>query len=329
MRSPFPVRPLRSTLGLPLSLLVVASVVVACGSSGAAAPAGYGGGAAGPAASAAPAARDLGQPGASDGSGTDSRSGGQGGSGNGPLALVDSAKIVRTGSLQLTVGDVARALTSGRTAVLGFGGYIGASQEERQDDRVVATVTYRIPVERWEDALTSLRGLGEVMAEKTDAVEVTGQLVDLAARIRNLRASETALVGYATNAPKVSDLLEIEARLTDTRGEIERLTAQQTQLQDQVALSTLTVTYATEPIAVAETAARWDPASEVDRASAQLIAVGQAIVSVGIVLAIVWLPILVVLSVLVVVGVVVARRLGWRRPRQMPPFAPPPAPTES
>ncbi len=318
-------RPGRSIAAL-IVLTTLAAVAAACGSS-ASAP--IGGAAA--AASAAPAAPDArgngsatgGDPAATAGSGS-----GTGADGD-QIALIDDAKIVRTGTLQLTVADTAKALTGARDAIRGIGGYIGASQQERNGDEIVASVTYRIPVSRWEDALTALRALGTEVGEKTDSVEVTGDLVDLDARIRNLKASEAALVGYAAAAPKVSDLLEIQARLTDTRSQIERLSAQQAQLQDQAAYATLTVTYGTEVVAVTQAAARWDPAAEVDRASATLIAMGQAVLSFAIVFAIVWVPLLGAIGIVTVVVLTVARRLGWRRPDRMPPLSPPPSSAEA
>jgi hypothetical protein len=299
----------------------------ACGSS-AARPAGQAAGAA-PAGGPVQAAASAGSAFSNGGSG----SGSQGGDGQ-PAALIDDAKIVRTGSLEVTVADTDKAVLAARDAIRGLGGYIGASQQQRTDDRVVAMVTYRIPVARWEDALSAIRGLGTEVREQTQAVEVTGQLVDLDARIRNLKASETALVGFAAQAPKTSDLLEIQARLTDTRGQIEQLTAQQATLSDQAALATLTVTYGTSLVAVTEATAKWDPAAEVDRASATLIGVGQAIASFVIVFAIVWVPILILVGVLAAIGLVIARRLGWRRPGGLPPIgpapsAPPPAPAPS
>jgi hypothetical protein len=223
----------------------------------------------------------------------------------------------------MTVTDVTRSLTGARDAIRSLGGYIGASQQQRDGDSVVATVTYRIPVARWEDALTALRGLGTEIGEKTDSVEVTGDIVDLGARITNLKASEVALVGYAEKAPQVSDLLEIQARLTDTRGQIERLTAQEQQLQDQAAYATLNVTFGTEAVAVTEAAARWDPAAEVDRASATLLGMGQTVLSFLIVFTIVWLPLIVSIAIVVGISLWVARRLGWRRPDRIPPVAPP------
>ena len=106
-----------------------------------------------------------------------------------------------------------------KTAVLATGGYIGASQESNDGDRSVATITYRIPAARWDDAIGSLRGLAtKVVAEQTQATEVGGQIVDLEARLRNLRASETSLQAIAQGTGKVSDLLEVEAQLTAVRG---------------------------------------------------------------------------------------------------------------
>ncbi len=299
-------RPLQHLRLLPLIGSVV--ILAACGSAGSAlAPAGgttSDVGAAIPAATAAPAAR-----GAASGPGDQ-------------VALVDDAKIVRTGSLQLTVSDVSKSLLAGRDAIRGLGGYIGSSQQKGTKDELVASVTYRIPVARWEEALDAIRHLGTTIGEQTDATEVTSQLIDLDARIRNLKASEAALIGYAAKAPKISDLLEIEARLTETRGQIEQLSAQQANLSDQVAMATLTVTYGTETVAVTQAAQRWDPAAEVDRASATLLGIGQAVVSFAIVLAIVWLPVLLVLGLVGLVLIVVARRVGWRRP-VVPPIVPP------
>ena len=328
MRSPIRGhRPGRSSAAL-LVVPMLVTLIAACGaSSGAAAPAAAGGSTGGGPGNGGnlPAASFGNTDGSGSGNGSAARPSPAGPVGNGgQVALIDDTKIVRTGSLELTVDDVTKALARGRAAISGLGGYIGASQQERTDDKVVATVTYRIPVSRWEDALTDLRGLGTEVAEKTDSTEVTGQLVDLDARIRNLKASEAALVGYAEKAPKVTDLLEIQSRLTDTRGQIEQLSAQQARLQDQAAMSTLTVTYGTEVVAVVETAQRWDPAAEVDRATATLIGFGQALVSVGIVFVIVWLPLLIVLTILGGFVLLAVRRMGLVRPTGVPPLAPPP-----
>ena len=232
------------------------------------------------------------------------------GSGGQPLSAPrDDLKIVYTGSLQLVVDDLAAALAKGKAAVLATGGYIGASQESNDGDTPVATITYRIPATRWEDAIAGLRGLAtKVVAEQTQATEVGGQLVDLEARIRNLRASEASLQEIASGAGRISDLLEVEAQLTAVRGQIEQLEGQRAQLQDQVAYGTLVTTFGIEVVQVHEQAQGWDPKQDVDGAFATLIGAGQAIVTGLIWFTIVWLP---VITVLVAIGL--AGRWVFRR----------------
>jgi hypothetical protein len=266
-------------------------------------------------------------PAASSGTGADQLGGSNGqGAGNGANqngAFKDEAKIVRTGSLSLQVKELDKTVATGRDQIRALGGYVGASRQTNDGDRSVATITYRIPSDRWEDALTGLRALGTVLDEQTDAVEVTGQLIDLGARIDNLRSSETALQAIARQATKISDVLEVQNRLSDVRGQIEQLEAQRTHLSDQASLGTLEVTYGIEVAAVAEASKGWNPNDEVDRASATLIDVVQALTSAGIWFAIVWLPILVGLAILAIVGNFVIRRAGiLRRPNAQPPIYP-------
>ncbi|HYM83737.1 MAG TPA: DUF4349 domain-containing protein [Candidatus Dormibacteraeota bacterium] len=253
---------------------------------------------------------------------------GQGGSGS--LALFkEDAKIVRTGSMELQVDDLAKAVSKARDAIAALGGFMSASTETN-GDKPTASITYRIPVDRWEDGLAAIRAVGhKVLGEKTDAVEVTGQLVDLDARIKNLQASESALQAIMKQATKISDILDVQNRLSDVRGQIEQLQAQQALLQDQTAYGTLTVTMGPEVVAVTEAAKQWDPGTEADNATATLISVVQALATAGIWFGIVWLPILLVLGIALLVAAFIARRLGLRpgRGRGEPPTLPTEPPT--
>jgi hypothetical protein len=302
------------TISLAAAIFVIGSVLAACASASTA---------------GAPAAVPAAQEGARDLSGAGGASTPQGapvegqGSNNGdPTAYKDGAKIIRTGSLQLEVTDVRAAIAAGRAAIQGMGGYIGASQQSSDGDNIVATYSYRIPAERWEDALDALRKLGNEVGEQTDSSDVTGQIVDLDARIRNLRASESALVKHLSDAGKVADVLEIEARLSDVRGQIEQLTAQKANLDDQVTYATLTVTYGVEVQAVKLAADRWSPQTEVDSASASLVGFLQAVASAAIWLVIVGVPVLLTVGLVVAIGWFMGRRLGlFRRAAGAPPAA--------
>jgi hypothetical protein len=248
----------------------------------------------------------------------------QEGEGGGPNAPVDQAKIVRTGSLSLQARDVGVAVGAAQRAIEAIGGYVSASRQTLEDDHPLAQITYRIPSSRWDDGLAAVRNLGEVLDEQTDAVEVTGQLVDLAARIENLRASERSLQAILSSATRVPDVLDIQERLFQVRGEIEQLTAQQVHLEDQATYGTLTVTFGVEVVAITEAARGWNAGEEVERATASLVNVLQALASAGIWFLIVWLPMLLFLAVLAGLGLFVLRRFGAIR-RPVEPSTPPAA----
>ncbi len=240
-----------------------------------------------------------------DGKGTDALLG------QGPL-------IVRSGQLDLEVAVLDDALAAAEKAVTAAGGYVAASQRQGDDERASASVTYRIPVARWEETLAALRTVGaKVLSEQTGSQEVTSQVVDLGARLANLRATEAALQAIMARATKIPDVLEVQSQLTGVRQEIEQLTAQKQSLEEQAAMATLTVGFSLPPVvAVAQVREGWDPGAEIDRAAATLVGLGQGVVSAAIWVAIVLLPLALVLGAILGIAWLVVRRV---RPRTEPP----------
>ena len=90
--------------------------------------------------------------------------------------------------------------------------------------------------------------------------DVTGQVVDLEARIRNLEASEASYRVLFDRAERIEDILTVQGRLDEVRGQIEQLEAQLQAVEGQAALSTLTVTIIPRDEPVADAQAGWDPA---------------------------------------------------------------------
>lgn len=236
------------------------------------------------------------------------------GQGSGDSSAVIGPLIVRTGQLDLQVTDLEAALTAAEQAVSAAGGYVASSQRQGDKDSASASVTYRIPAARWESTLVALRRIGaKVLSEQTASQEVTGQVVDLGARLTNLRATESALQAIMAKATKIPDVLEVQAQLSDVRRQIEQLTAEKQTLEEQAALATLTVAFSPPPVvAVAKVQEGWDPGTEVDRAAATLVGLAQGIASAAIWAAIVILPIAVVVGIVLGVAWVIARRFRGR-----------------
>ena len=292
------------------ALVTVLIVLAACGGSAGAAP------------PALPVAGGVGDnqfgsgPVSGSGPGTGSGSGSQTGTQGGDrvIPVLDAARpdllVIKTGTLDLQVSSVNDGVAAAAAKIAALGGYVSGSQQAGEGDRVTATVTYRIPADRWEDSLAALRGLAiKVVSEKTDTQDVTGQVVDLSARIANLQATERAFQDVMTKATTISDILTVQAELTKVRGDIEQAMAEKQHLTGQAAFSTLTVGFSLKPeAAVIASQQKFDPKSEVDRAAATMVDILQGLATAGIWFAIVWLPIVIVLGIVASVVVFFLRR---------------------
>lgn len=227
-----------------------------------------------------------------------------------PLAAPIEQRIVKTGEITLEVEHVGEALGRVRALAVELGGYVGGSQAGTLDDR--ATLTIRIPAASFDEAIARLNEMdAEVVAEATREQDVTGQVVDLEARIDNLRASETSYRELVARAERVEDILAVQSRLDEVRGQIEQLTAQLEAIESQAALSTLTITLIPKAAPIVEQTEAWDPGAQLDRALASLVGIGQGLLDGAIWFTVVWLPILLVLSAIVLValrGVLEVRR---------------------
>jgi uncharacterized protein DUF4349 len=260
-----------------------------------------------------------GQPGSGEGPGSGNE--GQGGDTNGPdgasdiAAMQDAARpdllIIREGSITIEVTDLDAALDDAASAIVALGGYESGSLRSGRDEHAGAQVVYRFPAGSWEEALAAIRGLGDdVLDEQSQTSDVTSEVVDIEARIRNLQVTEAAFQSIMDRATVIKDVLNVQAELTRVRSEIEQLTSKAAQLRGQAAMSTLTVSFTlpeTPPIARQE--AGFNPGAEAETATARLVAMLQALATAGIWFGIFWLPILLALAVIALTGLFIGRRL--------------------
>ena len=250
-------------------------------------------------------------------------------SGNQPPAAPADLLIIKTGTMTLQVTGLDAAVTAAAQKVDGLGGYVSGSDRSGDGESAEASLTFRIPAARWDEALAALRSLADkVLLERSSTQDVTGQVVDLGARIRNLEATERALQAIMDRATEIKDVLSVQAELTKVRGQIEEMTAEKGHLEEQAAMSTLTVTFSLKPNPVRTETQGFDPAAEAEQASASLVSVLQGVATAGIWFAIVWLPILLFLAIVVGVVLLATRRLRRAGPGDgTPPVAPEPGAT--
>lgn len=114
-----------------------------------------------------------------------------------------------------------------------------AQKSPDNSQRQTAYLEFRVPQQRLETTLNALAKLGTVENQMITAEDVSDQLVDVQARLRNLRKSEEMILKIMERSGSVGDVLKAANELSTIRESIERIDAQLRNLQNQVAYSTI------------------------------------------------------------------------------------------
>ena len=160
-----------------------------------------------------------------------------------PMQQDQARLMVYTASMGLEVARVEDAIARCLATVNEMGGYLSR--------RANSTLTCRMPAARFDEFLEDLRAYGRVLSESMQARDVTMQHVDLGIRLDNARRSRERLLALLERAEAVEDLLKIEQELRRLTTEIERMEGELKLLDDQVAMSTVSVTF--QPVAAPRT----------------------------------------------------------------------------
>jgi hypothetical protein len=152
--------------------------------------------------------------------------------------------VIRKATIELKTDDV-RAVFLKAAMVLNAarGEYVESSELTGTGKEAQAHLTLRVASDRLDDVLNQLRQLAEVRSERVEGQDVTAQVVDIEARLRNEQRVETELLQLLEkrqDAP-LKEVLELRDKIAQIREEIEKLTAQRDQLSRLVSLATVLV----------------------------------------------------------------------------------------
>ena len=253
-----------------------------------------------------------GESGGADGGGAGAVSDEGGAAGDDGGAAVDADRqVITNASATLAVDDPAEGAQQVSQLVESAGGRVDERTEQtatgNDDGGAYADLVVRVPADALTDVLADLEELGEVASVSVSRSDVTGQAVDLDARIAALQTSVARLQTLLDEAPTTEALLAAEGALSGRQEQLESLQSQRALLADQVELSTLRVHL--QPPGVAPPGG---PDGFVDALgtgwNALVSAAGAAVVVFGVLLP--WLLVAAVIGVVVLVPLRRARRRG-------------------
>lgn len=161
----------------------------------------------------------------------------------GQTAAEVDQKIVKNGYLRMVVEKVADAAADVAKIAVERGGFVQSSSvTERGDGSYGGDVSVRVPVAKFEETMSAIKGLATLVKHETaTGQDVTEQYTDLEAQLRNAKAQEEVYLEILKQARTVEDILKVQERLGSIRSVIESYEGRLKYLENTTSYSTISV----------------------------------------------------------------------------------------
>jgi Domain of unknown function (DUF4349) len=151
-------------------------------------------------------------------------------------------QLVKTAELSLRLESIDKMMVQLRRIVQSKQGDIYNFQDDRPQgsgEHHQATLILKVPSTTLDATLSEIMKLGRVESQGIKSEDVTQQLVDTDARLKNLRQQEDLTRRIMDRSGSVRDILAVSKELSVIREQIEKLDASVKNLRQQVAYSTI------------------------------------------------------------------------------------------
>lgn len=156
------------------------------------------------------------------------------------LAPESGRAIVYTADLQVRAANVDTAATRAKQLVTAAGGHV--STETSSSEPVGATITFKIPSERYGAVLDQLAGrLGTRLSLRRQAEDVTEEVADVDSRVRSAEATLKSFRTLLSRAETVGEVISVEQEISQRQADLESLQARQKSLAEQTSFGTVTL----------------------------------------------------------------------------------------
>ncbi len=161
-----------------------------------------------------------------------------------PPAEIIERKLIRNGSLEFQTEEVKKTKTEIEKICKELNAYISSESENNLGERLQYNQVIRVPANQFDALVARLEPLALKIENKNISTEdVTEQFIDVEARLKTKKELEARYREILKQAKTVEEIVSIESQIANVRSEIESMEGRLNFLKNQVAFSTLNVTY--------------------------------------------------------------------------------------
>jgi hypothetical protein len=158
-----------------------------------------------------------------------------------------SLRIEEVGTIDLTVagGRFQTTLTKLAAFATADGGFVSSTHAhigtKKSGAYSTGSIVLQVPEHRFAALVDQVRGAGHATSVVSSANDVTGQYVDLQARIAALQVSRSQYLKIMTRTNSINGILAVQSQLNSIQSQIEQLQGQLNLLNSETTYATLSV----------------------------------------------------------------------------------------
>lgn len=180
-----------------------------------------------------------------------------GGKAEASTVAVDAQKLARNATLSLQVDDVGKATARVRAINAAAAGFIlsesiGTTGTETDDKTGINPTTYAalvisVPSDKLDATLDELERIGKVLDRRSQTENVTGEYVDVQARVVTMTKAVARIQELIDKATDIDQLVKLERELSSRQAELEAIEARLQELDRRTSRSPIAINLTTDP----------------------------------------------------------------------------------
>jgi hypothetical protein len=166
-------------------------------------------------------------------------------------SVTSDRMVIQNSNLSLLVGDVKETGDKILKWTQDSGGYMVSTSYNRPNESPFATISVRVPAEKFDEALNDFRSLAiKVINENLVGRDITENYEDIQARLDTLEQTKAKFLVILNQAEKVSDILQVQREIINLQSQIDALKGRQKAIEEDVKMPKITVYLSTDELSL-------------------------------------------------------------------------------
>jgi hypothetical protein len=153
-------------------------------------------------------------------------------------------KIIKIASVDLEVKNYKSFSDLLHSNIKKFGGYIAREEQNQTDYKIENTVSIKVPVDQFDDLVTSLtEGEQKLIEKKITSDDVTTEVVDTRSRMEAKKQVRLKYLDLLKQARNMEEILNVQKEINSIQEDIEAATGRVEYLSHSASFSTINLTF--------------------------------------------------------------------------------------